>query len=115
MASKGHAAEEYLEFQVQSPKGLKFCRHDHKDLVNIPTTRIDELLHGLGGIEEFPSKNGVFSRTQKLLIKGTHDSAGFSTRLDGLESLQKSHVIIKKQPLISCSRIDKRKIEFVTN
>ena len=60
MASKGHAAEEYLEFQVQSPKGLKFCRHDHKDLVNIPTTGIDELLHGLGGIEEKPSKNGVF-------------------------------------------------------
>ena len=48
-----------------SPKGLKFCRHDHKDLVNIPTKGIDELLHGLGGIEEFPSKNGVFSRTQK--------------------------------------------------
>ena len=50
---------------------------------------IDESLHGLGGIEEFPSKNGVFSRTQKLRIKGTRDSAGFSTRLDGLESLQR--------------------------
>ena len=72
-----------------SPKGLKFCRHDHKDLVNIPTKGIDESLHGLGGIEEFPSKNGVFSRTQKLCFEGTRDSAGFSTRLDGLESLQR--------------------------
>ena len=43
-----------------SPNLTKFCRHDHKDLVNIPTKRIDESLHGLGGIQEFPSKNGVF-------------------------------------------------------
>jgi hypothetical protein len=50
---------------------------------------IDESLHGLGGIEEFPSKNGVFSRTQKCRFEGTRDSAGFSTRLDGLESLQR--------------------------
>ena len=37
-----------------------------KDLVNIPTKVIDESLHGLGGIEEIPRKNGVFSRTQEL-------------------------------------------------
>ena len=72
-----------------SPKGLKFCRHDHKDLVNIPIKGIDESLHGLGGIEEFPSKNGVFSRTQKLRFQGTRDSTGFSTRLDRFESLQR--------------------------
>ena len=71
-----------------SPKELKFCRHDHKDLVNISTEGIDESLHDLGGIEEFPSKNGVFSRPQKFRIEETRDSAGFSTRLDGLESLQ---------------------------
>ena len=52
------------------------------------TEGIDESVHGLGGIEEFPSKNGVFSRTQKRCFEGTRDSAGFSTRLDGLESLQ---------------------------
>ena len=51
------------------PKGLKFCRHGHKDLVNIPTKGIDESLHGLGGIEEFPSKNGVFSRTPRTSIR----------------------------------------------
>ena len=52
------------------------------------TEGIDESLHGLGGIEEFLSKNGVFSKTQKLRFEGTRDSGGFSTRLDGLEPLQ---------------------------
>ena len=73
--------------QVQM--GLKFCRHDHKDLVNIPTKGIDESLHGLGGIEEFPSKNGVFLEREKLRFEKTRDSVGFSTRLGGLESLQR--------------------------
>ena len=72
-----------------SPKGLKFCRHDHKDLVNISTKGIDESLHGLGGIEEFPSKNGVFLEREKLRFEKTRDSVGFSTRLGGLESLQR--------------------------
>ena len=49
-----------------SPNPTKNCRHDHKDLVNIPTKRIDESLHGLGGIKEFPSKNGVFSKREML-------------------------------------------------
>ena len=38
-----------------SPKELKFCRHDHKGLVLMSTEGIDESLHDLGGIEEFPS------------------------------------------------------------
>ena len=71
-----------------NPKELKFCRHDHKGLVNTSTEGIDESLHGLGGIEEIPSKNGVFSRTQKLRFEETRDSGGCSTRLDGLGSLQ---------------------------
>ena len=50
---------------------------------------IDESLHGLGGIEEIPSKIGVFSRTQQLRFGGTRDSGGYSTRLDGFESLQR--------------------------
>ena len=53
------------------------------------TEEVDESLHGLGGIEEFPSKNGVFSRTQKRRFERTRDSTGFRTRLDGLESLQR--------------------------
>ena len=53
------------------------------------TEGIDESLHGLGGIEEFPSKNGVFSRMRKLRFEETRDSGGFSTRLDGLESSQR--------------------------
>ena len=48
------------------------------------TKGIDESLHEMGGIADISSKNGVFSRTQKLRIDGTRDSAGFSTRLDGL-------------------------------
>ena len=42
------------------PNLTKFCRHDHKGLVNMSTEGINESLHGLGGMEEFPSKNGVF-------------------------------------------------------
>ena len=53
------------------------------------TKGIDESLHGLGGIEKIPSKIGVFSRTQKLRSEGTRDSEGFSTWLEGLESLQR--------------------------
>jgi len=57
-----------------SPKELKICRHDHKDLVNMSMKGIDESLHDLRGIEEFPSKNGVFSRTQKLRFEGARES-----------------------------------------
>jgi len=53
------------------------------------TKGIEESLHVEGGIEEIPSKNGVFSRTRKAPIEGTRDSGDFSTRLDGLESLQR--------------------------
>ena len=38
-----------------SPNLTKFCRHDHKGLVNMSTEGIDESLHGLRGIEEKPS------------------------------------------------------------
>ena len=34
--------------------------------MKLPTKGIDESLHGLGGIEEFPSKNRVFSKREKL-------------------------------------------------
>ena len=55
------------DFAIKTrPKRLKICRHDHKVLVNISTEGIDESLHGFGRIEEFPSKNGVFSRTQNF-------------------------------------------------
>ena len=71
------------------PNLAKLCRHDHKGLVNISTEGIDESLHGLGGIEEFSSKNGVFLEREKLRFEKTRDSVGFSTRLGGLESLQR--------------------------
>ena len=73
----------------RGPKPTKLCRNDHKDLVNMSTKGIEESLHVEGGIEEIPSKNGVFSRTRKAPIEGTRDSGDFSTRLDGLESLQR--------------------------
>jgi len=72
-----------------SPKLTKFRRHDYKGLVNTSTEGIDELLHGLGEIDEIRSKIGVFLRTQKLRFMVTRDSGGFSTRLDGLESSQR--------------------------
>ena len=74
--------------QIES-KPYKFCRHDHKGLVNMSMEGIDESLHGLGGIEEFPSKNGIFLEREKLRFEKTRDSVGFSTRIGGLESLQR--------------------------
>ena len=74
----------------RGPKPTKFCRHDYKDLVNMSTEGIEESLHEKRGIEEIPSKNGVFSRTRKSPIEGTHDSGEFSTRLDGLEAPKES-------------------------
>ena len=53
------------------------------------TEGIDESLHGLGGIEKFPSKNEVFLEHEKLRFEKTRDSVRFSTRLDGFESLQR--------------------------
>ena len=53
------------------------------------TEGIDELLHGLGGIDEIRSKIGVFSRMQKLRFVVTRDSGSFSTRLEDFESLQR--------------------------
>ena len=48
-----------------SPKELKICRHDHKDLVNMSTKGIDESLHEMGGIADISSKNGVFKKKNK--------------------------------------------------
>ena len=71
-----------------SPNLTKFCRHDHKGLANTSTEGIDELLHGMGEIDEILSKIGVFSRTPKLQFEGARESEGFSTRLDGLGTPQ---------------------------
>ena len=71
-----------------SPNLAKFCRHDHKGLVNTSTEGIDESLHGLGGIEENWSKNRVFLRTQKLQFEGARESEGFRARQDGLGTPQ---------------------------
>ena len=73
------------------------------------TEGIDESLHGFGGIEKFPSKNGVFSRMQKLRFEKTHDSEGFSTRLDGLESLQR----VTQSPQTRAQRTNKAKSKFI--
>ena len=89
-----------------SPNLTKFCRHDHKGLVNTSTEGIDKSLHGLGGIEEIPSKNGVFSRTQKHQFEGACESEGFSTRLEGLGTPPRSHENNKNQLLTLRTRID---------
>ena len=57
-----------------SPNLTKFCRHDHKGLVNMSKEGINESLHGLGRVEEFPSKNGVFSKTQERQFEGARES-----------------------------------------
>ena len=53
------------------------------------TKGIDESLHEMGGIADISSKNGVFLEREKLRFEKTRDSVGFSTRLGGLESLQR--------------------------
>ena len=63
------------------------------------TEGIDELLHGLGGIDEIRGKIGVFSRMQKLRFVVTRDSGGYSTRLDDLESLQRVTKSSRIKPL----------------
>ena len=63
----------------------KFRKHDHKGLVNMSTEGIDELLHGLGEIDEILSKIGVFSRTSKHRFVVTRDFGGFSTRLEDFD------------------------------
>ena len=59
-----------------------------KGLVNTSTEGIDELLHGLGEIDEILSKIGVFSRTPKLQFEGARESEGFRARHDGLGTPQ---------------------------
>ena len=68
-----------------SPNLTKFCRHDYKRLVNTSMEGIDELLHGLGEIDEILSKIGVFSRTSKRRFVVTRDFEGFSTRLEDFD------------------------------
>ena len=34
--------------------------------MNLPTKGLDDSLHGLRGIDEIPSKNGVFSKCETL-------------------------------------------------
>jgi hypothetical protein len=57
-----------------SPKELKICRHDHKDLVSMSTKGIDESLHDMGGIADISSKNGVFSKKTRRQFEGAHES-----------------------------------------
>jgi len=75
---------------------------------------IDESLHGLEGIEEIPSKIGVFSRTQQLRFGRTRDSGGYCTRLDGFESLKelRNHQEPRHQLMLMNRQ---RKIKFQTN
>ena len=85
-----HDLGNFDDWRIKSnPKELKFCRHDHKGLVNMSTKGIDESFHGLGGMEEFRAKTGVFFRTPRTLIRVNSWFQGISIRLDVLESLQR--------------------------
>ena len=97
-----------------SPNLTKFCRHDHKGLVNTSTEGIDELLHGLGEIDEILSKIGVFSRTPKLQFEGARESEGFRARQDGLGTPKESQ---NRQETTRHLEFEnrQRKIEFQSN
>ena len=67
-----------------SQKELKFWGDEDDDFKNTSPKNFNEGPHGLRRIERNLSKNGVFSRTQKLRFVETRDSGGCSTRIDGL-------------------------------
>ena len=71
-----------------SPNLTKFCRYDHKGLVNTSMEGIDELLHGLGEVDEILNKIGVFSRTSKFQFEGARESEGFRAKQDGFGTPQ---------------------------
>ena len=81
-----------------SPKELKFWGDEDDDFKNTSPKDFNESPHGLRGIGRNRSKSGVFSRTRKAPIEGTRDSRDFSTRLDGLESLQRVTKSSRKRP-----------------
>ena len=56
--------------------------------MNTSTEGIDELLHGLGEINEIQGKIGVFSKMPKLRFVEARESEGLSTRLDVLGAPQ---------------------------
>ena len=75
--------------------------------MNTSTEGIDELLHGLGEIDEILSKIGVFSRTPKLQFEGARESEGFRARQDGLRTPPRTpHLVHTNQ---------QGKIEFQSN
>ena len=64
-----HLAQKLDDRRIKlSPNLTKIRRHDHKGLVNMSMEGIDESLHGLGGIDEFPSKERGFLKNAKTLI-----------------------------------------------
>ena len=77
--------------------------------MNTSMEGIDKLLHGLGEIDEILSKIGVFTRMPKLQFEEARESDGFRARQDGLGTPPRSHKIVKKQPVILSTRIDKEK------
>ena len=51
-------------------KPTKFCKHDHKDLVNMSTKEIEESLHVEGGIEKYRARTGFYQELEKLRLRG---------------------------------------------
>ena len=78
------------------------------------TEGIEESLHEKGGIEEIPSKNGVFSRTRKSPIEGARDSGDFSTRLDGLEAPQEVTKSSRNRPQSHAQRTKRGETKLIS-
>jgi len=78
------------------------------------TEGIEESLHEKRGIEEIPSKNGVFSRTRKSPIEGARDSGDFSTRLDGLEAPQEVTKSSRNRPQSHAQRTQRGEPKLIS-
>jgi len=92
-----------------SPKELKFWGDEDDDFKNTSPKDFNESPHGLRGIGRNRSKSGVFLEREKLRFEKTRDSVGFSTRLGGLESLQR----VTQSSQTRAPRINKANLKFI--
>jgi len=92
-----------------SPKELKFWGDEDDDFKNTSPKDFNESPHGLRGIGRNRSKSVVFLEREKLRFEKTRDSVGFSTRLGGLESLQR----VTQSSQTRAPRINKANSKFI--
>ena len=93
-----------------SPKELKICRHDHKDLVNMSTKVIDESHHEMGGIADISSKNGVFSKNKNVKSRELVNPSDLAL----IKAVWIHHKELGKPPKSRAPKLVKQKTKVIT-